>query len=129
MNIITISLCDLRFYAFHGVMEQEATVGNEFQVDVELTISSSELEMMVSTGEEDLAKTISYADVFDVIKTEMTIKSQLLETVAIRIANNLQSSFPRILSGKVIIKKLAPPIPSCNGSAAVTYLWDLNDKS
>lgn len=123
MNTITISLKDLKFYAFHGVMAQEAMVGNEFVVDVNIRIEAGRLEAMVKEGEEDLNRTISYADIFDIIKKEMDVRSQLLETVAIRIADILQKTFPQIIEGKIRITKVTPPISGINGSAAVTYSW------
>lgn len=123
MSAITISLTDLRFYAHHGMMEQETIVGNEFIVNVSFDIHADELKLMEARGEEDLKFTVSYADVYDVIKSEMAIPSKLLETLAIRIARRLRERFNRIRTGSISITKLTPPIPSISGSATVTYCF------
>ena len=123
MNTITIQLTDLRFYGYHGVMPLEAQVGNEFGVDVELDIPAHGLEQMVSENKEDLELTISYADVFDIVKEEMGRRCELLETLAIRTARRITDKWPRIIGGRLRITKIAPPIPGCNGPASVTYTW------
>lgn len=109
----SIALSGLHFYAFHGVLPQENTVGNEFVVDISVSFPA------VGKIGDDLSKSISYADLFDMIRTEMNLPSLLLEDVCERIAGAVLNRFPIISSGFVRITKLSPPIAACNGSASV----------
>ena len=118
MKEFEIKLSDLRFHACHGVMPQETKVGNEFIVNLAIRIPYSEVIL-----EDNLDDTISYADVYEIIKTEMGNTKQLIETVAAKIAERICSRWPQILSGHITICKSTPPIPTVNGSAEVTLFF------
>ena len=109
-----IFLKDVRFHARHGVFEQERTVGNEFAVS--LSVSVAETPGMEA---DSLDGTLSYADLYETVAAEMAVPSSLLEHVAIRVARALQQRYPAIISGRVEITKLAPPIPGIRGEAGV----------
>lgn len=131
MNLITIELNGLRFFSRHGVLPQEAAAGNEFIVDLSLDTDATQLENMVdaipesavadTTPYESLDTTISYAEIYEVLAEVMACRSQLLETVAIRAAEALQTRFPAIIAGRIRLTKPAPPIPNFTGAASVTY--------
>ncbi len=140
MNRITVSLVNLTFFAHHGVIPQENTVGNEFTVDLNVYLDPQRLEedSMRSCNEENLVRTeenqvvtgenlehtVSYADLYEIVKSEMNKPCQLLETVAIRIAGRIRTTYPDLLGGDIRIMKTTPPIPGITGSAAVKYSWD-----
>lgn len=109
-----ISLKNTRFVAHHGVFPQETVVGNDFMVDLTVTIPSSERFL-------SLEDTISYADLFKIVSEEMAIPTPLLENVCIRIADRLKNDFPNIISGELEITKVAPPISGIDGSCAVKF--------
>lgn len=111
-----IMLRDLRFYARHGVMEQEQTVGNEFKLDLEITLPTN--EGMVNDSLED---TVSYVDLYEIVRQSMSKPRKLLETVVAEIGYKIKRKFPQVESGSVTIIKLAPPIPGIAGSAGVEY--------
>lgn len=99
-----IELKEMKFYAYHGVMEQERKVGNQFMVDVSLT---APLEKAVESDE--LEDTINYATVYELIKEEMEIPSFLIERVAGRILASLKSRFPQLMEVELKLSKLNPP--------------------
>lgn len=109
-----IELRNMTFYAFHGVAPQETQVGNTFVVDLLLT---APLEQAVKS--DDLSDTINYAEVYEIVKTEMKIPSKLLEHVGGRILNALKRAFPEILEIELIISKLNPPFGGDVHSASV----------
>lgn len=109
-----ITLSNLRFFARIGVMEQERVVGNEFSVEMTVLYDAS------SFIEENLSSTISYADIYEVIKEEMSRTCELLESVAQRIANQTYRRWPVIHTLRISITKITPPIEGCTGSATVT---------
>lgn len=100
-----ISMEGLRFHAYHGVMPQEQAVGSFFTVDVRLTLP---LERAAIT--DDLADTVSYATVHEIIKHEMSIPSRLLEHVCRRIASALGTAFPQVETITINLSKENPPM-------------------
>lgn len=111
-----ITLRDLRFHARHGVMEQERRVGNEFAVDVTVTVAATE-----GILRDELEGTVSYADLYEVVRQEMSVPSQLLEHVAYRIGQSIRREFYQVKGVTVSVTKLSPPIAGCRGAATVTY--------
>jgi dihydroneopterin aldolase len=108
----SISLRDMRFYAYHGVFPQERTVGGDYAVDlrVELDISAAVEHDMVEV-------TSNYAELYDVVKAEMLQPSDLLETVAARIGTHVLNDFPRVMEVTVSVVKLNPPMGAdCKGA-------------
>lgn len=114
-----ISLKDARFHAHHGVFEQETAVGNEFRVNLTVRIDASNFD----ADGDDLTGTLSYADLYEVIRQEMANTARLLETVCVRTARRLRRDFPLIQSGEIEIIKVAPPIPGIVGSTGVKYYF------
>ena len=99
-----IELKEMRFYAHHGVGTQETVVGNWFTVDLSL---SAPLTQAVATDE--LSATLNYAEVYEVVKTEMAIPSRLIEHVAGRILHALKSRFPQLTAVEIRVAKRNPP--------------------
>ena len=114
----TITLDNLHFHAYHGVMEQEQRVGNTFIVSLRLDYPFEE-----AMETDNLDATLNYAEAYEVVKAEMAVPSKLLEHVAGRIRSSLLSKFPKIEGGQIRIEKCRPPIPGITGSAAVEVSW------
>ena len=110
-----ITLHEMRFYAYHGVFPQEQRVGNQFVI--ELTFWA---DVAGSVRSDELEETISYADVYEVIKAEMAIPSHLLEHVVGRISEHLFATFPRMQRLILTLSKCNPPFPGEVQSAAFT---------
>lgn len=101
----TIVLPCMQFYAYHGVMPQERLVGAQFNVSIEAKVC---FEKAIYTDELD--GTVSYADIYKVVKEEMGIPSNLLEYVAGRIAHRLFQDFSAIENLKIEVMKQNPPM-------------------
>ena len=106
---------EMRFYAYHGVFAQEQRVGNHFIVELSFWADIAE-----SLHQDELEETISYADVYEIIKAEMAIPSRLLEHVVGRISERLFATFPRMQRIALTLSKCNPPFPGEVHSAAVT---------
>lgn len=140
----TIELEKMRFYARHGVFPQERAVGNWFEVSVSLTYEAD----AETAPDDNLAGTINYARVAEIVTHEMSIPSQLLETVALRIRRALLDAFassasaassaatvatagtavatdasPVITSGSIRVAKITPPLGLPITSASATLRW------
>ncbi len=55
----TIEITRLRLHAFHGVLEQERRVGNDFEVSVTVGYP-------VVIGSDELSATLNYAELIDI---------------------------------------------------------------
>lgn len=110
-----ITLDHIKFHAHHGVMEQERRIGNDFEVTLQL-----QYPFLKATESDDLADTINYAEVYDIVAAEMAVPSRLLEHVAGRIVRSLRTRFPLIEGGTVTVAKLTPPFKCEMAAVAVT---------
>ena len=100
-----IFLSNVKFYARHGVGAQEKLVGNTFIVDLRL-----KLDFSGAIDSDDLNFTVSYADVYKVVKAEMKIPSLLLENVSGRIIKRLFEDFPTVEAIDLKLSKQNPPM-------------------
>lgn len=103
MGIIEIE--GMKFYAFHGHFESEQVVGNEFTVNLKI-----ETDCEKAAISDNLNDTVNYQSLFDIVKNEMAIPSHLLENVAKRILDCLQSNFTEIKKTEIKITKMNPPM-------------------
>ena len=104
-NIGTIELEGMEFKAYHGCLEREKVVGNDFVVDFR-----GEMDMSAAAESDDLRDAVNYAEIYEVIKEEMAKPSDLLEHVAGRIVKALEEKFPQFTSFSVRVSKKRPPV-------------------
>lgn len=114
-----IELEQVRFFAYHGVMPQEKVVGNHFEVNLRVKTNFE-----AAINEDLLDNTISYADLYEVVKAEMMIPSDLIEHVAGRILHALTARWEAIDAIDLKVSKLNPPIPGEIGKASVILKWN-----
>lgn len=109
-----IELKEMKFYAYHGVSQQEKDVGNYFTVDLRITAPLGK-----ALHSDDLKDTINYAEVYSTIKKVMQCNCNLIEKVAGNIVNALQQQFPCITAIDLKVSKLNPPFGGDLAYAAV----------
>lgn len=100
-------------YGFHGVLLEEQTLGQEFQVSLELGLD-------LSGHREDQLDTVpDYRSAVAIVEEIMYGQScRLLETLACRIADKLLA-MPGVLEAAVEVRKPNPPIPGVQGGVSV----------
>ena len=111
----SIQLHDMRFYAYHGVMEQERRVGGQYLVT--LCVKTDLSRAVVS---DSVADTVNYAALYEVVAREMAQPSQLLEHVAGRVAQRVLDDFPQVEQLSIRITKCNPPMGADCQGASVT---------
>lgn len=102
---MVIRLRDMWFHAFHGVLRHEKTEGNTFRVSVCLTLPDT-----VGAQTDDIAQTVDYREVYRLVAQEMAQPADLIEHVAWRIRQALQSAFPQAEGVSVVVGKKMPPL-------------------
>ncbi len=111
----SIELRNIHLYAHHGVMPQERTIGAWFTIDIKLKINDHSC-----VYSDSIENTVSYADVYEIIKAEMSIPSNLLEDVCRRIMSRLFDNFASVTDISITLVKDTPPMSGDRLSAAVT---------
>lgn len=115
-----IFLRQLRFHAFHGVLDQERRVGNDYVINV-----VAECDFAHAMQTDELEDTVNYAEIYRVVKEEMAFPSKLLEHVAGRIGERLFNEFPSLQSLDISIMKVNPPFGAdCEGAGVEVHLMN-----
>jgi len=110
-----IELRGIRLLGTHGVLPEERSRAQPFEVDVDLETDLSE------AGKSDsLASTVDYGEALRIVQAALGPPSaQLLEHLAARVASSLLEAFPSVSAVVVLVRKLRPPVPVDAASAGV----------
>jgi 7,8-dihydroneopterin aldolase/epimerase/oxygenase len=100
-----IKLENMEFHAYHGCLEHEKRNGNTFLVTVTMDMDTSQAELS-----DKLVDTLNYQFVYEIVKTEMEIPSELIEHIARRIQDKIMSQLTGINVLTVLLSKLHPPL-------------------
>ncbi|MFC4268149.1 dihydroneopterin aldolase [Polaribacter marinivivus] len=103
MGIIQVN--NIKLYAYHGCLEEEAKIGSWYRVAVEV-----KADLKKSAKTDNLKDTVDYVHLNLIVKEEMAIRSKLLEEVAQRILNRFFKEIPMIKKAKIEVAKINPPI-------------------
>lgn len=108
----------VKFHAFIGVGDIERRVGNDYVVDLRLKYS---IKKAMQTDE--VADTLNYAEVFEVVKSVMQQPVKLLEHAAQNIVLALKKAFPDIEAIDLKLTKLNPPMGAdCYGAGVEIHV-------
>lgn len=110
-----MTLHNMHFYAFHGVMPHERIVGGEYRVTLHL-----EADFSAACTSDQLEDTLNYAGLYDLVKSEMETPSQLIEHLAGRIHTSIRERYPQIAQLSVTVAKLDPPVGGRMEAAEIT---------
>lgn len=100
-----IRLENMVFHAYHGCLEHEKEIGNTFVLSLEIAVDTNWAE-----DSDNLNDTLDYQLIYNVVRDEMNIPSNLIEHVSRRIADALMESFPQIAALSLEFSKLNPPL-------------------
>ena len=101
----SIQVNNIKIYAYHGCLEEEAIIGSEYRVEVEV-----KADLIKSAKTDELEDTVDYVHLNHIVKQEMAIRSKLLEEVAQRILNRFFNELKMIKKAKISVSKINPPI-------------------
>lgn len=112
MGIVHVN--GIRVYGYHGCMDEEAAIGQEYQVDVRVHTDFGK-----SVQSDELDDTVDYVDVHSIVRREMAIRSKLIEHVAWRIGTGIKTEIKSVDQVWVKVTKFNPPIGGQSDSVAV----------
>ena len=113
--MITVQLHQLLFHAYHGVHEEEEVLGNDYMVDCSVEFYET-AEVITHIND-----TVNYVLIYDIIKKRMSIPTQLLETIAMEIGNEIIREYKELKVIDITIRKLHPPIEGIRGSVGIAW--------
>lgn len=100
-----IRLNNIRVYAYHGCLTEEAKIGSAYRVDLWV-----ETNLKKAAKSDKLSDTVDYVELNKIVKTEMSKRSNLLENAAWRILNSILKSIPAAEKTGVVVSKINPPL-------------------
>jgi dihydroneopterin aldolase len=101
-----IRVTGIKAFGYHGVLPHEATEGQDFIVDLLIT-----LDLRAVSLSDDLNETINYADLAQIAHDNIVgERVQLIERLAGRIAEEISSAYSQITSVSVTVHKPHAPV-------------------
>lgn len=106
MDLIKIN--NLKFYTKNGVLPEERILGQQLEVDIELR-----LDLAKAGKSDDVADTVSYAEVNEKISRTITTRSfNLIEAVASSLLDDIETDFSQQLDSALVrVRKYGVPMP------------------
>lgn len=115
----TIRMRNCAFFARHGVLDEEETLGQRFYVDVALDVEPDR-----PLEEDSIAGTVDYGVAFDVIEKIVTGKRRfLIEALALEVAKALSTRFPQIRRAEITVRKPNAPVRGVLDHVEVSVVW------
>lgn len=112
-GIITLTLLDLRFFAYHGWYAEETKQGQTFLVNAWVSYPEPTTSLI------ELSDTIDYTEIHTILVAQMDRPRKLLEDLAQSVVDEIHSRFPQVCQIKLQIEKTAPPVPGLNGRLGI----------
>lgn len=103
MGLITLK--NIKCYAFHGCLKEEAIIGSDYLVNLKVKAN-----LKKSSQSDDLYDTVDYVKLNAIVVEQMNIKSKLLEEVAQRILNQIFNELLMVKKAWVEVSKINPPL-------------------
>lgn len=121
-SLDSITLTGISATGFHGVFPEERRDGQVFVADVELGLQ-------LETTSDDLADTVNYAEVAEVVEAVLSGEPlNLIETVAGRIAAGCLEHDERVETVTVTVHKPRAPVRQAFTDLSVTITRSKNDQ-
>lgn len=100
-----IRLKNIRVFTNHGCLVEEAKIGSDYRVDLEISV-----DLGTSAKTDELTDTVDYVHLNQIVVREMGIRSRLLEHVAQRIIDSIFEELPMVHRVLLEVAKINPPI-------------------
>ena len=106
MKTTKIVLKELVFFARHGLLEEEAKLGQRFRLDVVV-----EFDPLVNLASDTPESSVNYVELFETIKEIFTEQRfNMIEAAADAIAVGILDRFTKLVSVTVEVKKPSVPV-------------------
>ncbi|ODT07642.1 MAG: dihydroneopterin aldolase [Mesorhizobium sp. SCN 65-20] len=114
-----IRMKNCAFFARHGVLDEEETLGQRFYVDAELTVDPDR-----PLDQDSINSTVDYGVAFEVIEKIITGERRfLIEALALEVGKALAQRFPQIKRAEITVRKPNAPVRGVLDYVEVNVVW------
>ena len=113
-----IKLEGMEFFAYHGFHVEERTIGNRYEVNLEV-----ETDFEEGAQTDRLAGTVDYGRLHAIVRERMAQPAKLLEHLAREMCLSISNTFPFLARVRVAVTKFNPPLGGICQKATVIYEW------
>jgi len=121
--MITIELHNLLLHGFHGIHEEEKKIMNTFEVNLDVSY------MEKQAGFEHISDTISYTDLYALVKKRIETPKLLLEKICGEVIQAIKKQYPFVQEVSISIYKLQAPIQNFQGKVGVRMQRKFDDST
>jgi 7,8-dihydroneopterin aldolase/epimerase/oxygenase len=107
--------------AHHGIYEEEEKIGANYELNLDVKFDEEDSKF------EQIEDTISYEELFTIVKKKMMVPTPLLEKVCEGIIRKIRHEFAGVKEIAVSIYKLEAPIENFQGKVGVTMRKKFDD--
>ena len=110
-----IFLTGIAGFGYHGLFDHERQNGQDFFVDVTLTV-----DLTAASKSDEISDTVNYAEITNLVVTHITIEPvNLIEKLAGRIADHILKDHSKVLEATVTVHKPQAPVDAVLKDIAV----------
>ena len=110
-----IILKNIAFFGYHGVLQEEKTLGQRFYIDVEMYV-----DLRKASETDDVLETVDYGAVYKTVRLEAEDnRYDLIESLAGHIADSVLKTFCKVDEIIVTVRKPSAPVVGVLDYAAV----------
>ncbi len=114
---LRLTIKNLEYYAYHGVLPEERKLGGKYALDVELCYDASE-----AAASDDVRHAVNYQSVVETVERVFhAAPRNLIETLAFQIAHGLLREFSALNEVAITLRKYAVPLGRAVEYVAVEY--------
>ena len=111
-----IVLKNCRFWGYHGVLEEERSLGQTYELDVAMSVADKG-----AVEADDFAGTVDYGEVFSEVEAIVTgTPLRMIETLAHRVGSEVLWKHPLVQDVAVTVRKPSAPVPGILDHVEVT---------
>ncbi len=111
----SIHLKNIRVFTNHGCLIEEEKIGSDYLVNLLV-----EADLTKAAKTDELADTVDYVHLNNIVVEEMKIRSKLLEHVAQRIIDRVLKELSMVQFVEISVAKINPPIGGDVSEVVVT---------
>jgi dihydroneopterin aldolase len=119
--MVTVHLHNVMMHAHHGIYVEEEKSGSNYELNLDVKFDEQDAKL------EKINDTISYEELYGIVKKKMMVPTPLLEKVCEGIIRKIKHEFAGVREISISIYKLEAPIENFQGKVGVTMRKKFDD--
>ena len=119
--MVTVHLHNVVMHAHHGIYDEEEKSGSNYELNLDVNFDEHDAKL------EKINDTISYEELYGIVRKKMMVPTPLLEKVCEGIIRKIKHEFAGVREISISIYKLEAPIENFQGKVGVTMRKKFDD--